>query len=110
MPRPASFDGCRRGGCYHEETPVTVHISKGLSHDGKGHDKLMGIDSCIASLVEKLYPYTASSCCGHGQTEGRILLHDGRVLKIFNDKSADGAMPDGPWGYSSKGENNVPPG
>jgi len=93
---------CQGAGCYRGGRKIKVHIRAELSHDGKAHDKIMRVDACITDLVESLYPHAAASCCGHEQTHGRILLHDGRVLKIFKDKSCIGAMPGGPWGYSSK--------
>ena len=78
---------------------MTVWVEASHSYTGKGRSKIIPIDSCIADLVESLYPMTASSCCGHGQTEGRILLYDGRVLRIYKNRSLLGAMPEGPWGY-----------
>lgn len=56
-----------------------------LSHTGEFHWAIKGVDSCIADLVNALNTagiYTAQSCCGHGKGDGRIDLHDGRVLII----------------------------
>lgn len=44
-----------------------------------------GIDSCIAPIVAALNAGgipTIGSCCGHGKSDGDILLADGRMLVI----------------------------
>jgi hypothetical protein len=64
---------------------MIVPIPAGLSHTGKFRWEEKGIDSCIAPIVKALNDagiYTANSCCGHGKTDGSILLHDGRELVI----------------------------
>lgn len=64
---------------------LKVNIPAALSHTGQSYWKEVGIDSCIADLVQALNDagiLTASCCCGHGKTEGRIDLQDGRVLMI----------------------------
>lgn len=64
---------------------VEVTIPADLSHTGKAHKKLVGIDECIASIVKALEKggvMMRASCCGHGKTDGKILLQDGRELII----------------------------
>ena len=92
---------CKGEGCL-EGVDTIVWVEAGHSYTGKGRSKVIPIDSCIADLVKALYPMAASSCCGHGQTEGRILLYDGRVLRIYQDKIIPDAMPNGPWGYNKQ--------
>jgi len=92
---------CKGRGCL-EGINTIVWIEASHSHTGKGINKRTPIDSCIADLVKALYPMAASSCCGHGQTEGRILLYDGRVLRIYKDKRIPDAMPNGLWGYKKE--------
>ena len=42
------------------------------------------IDACIAGLMEALQAIgTTSSCCGHGEGPGRIVLKDGRQLFVL---------------------------
>ena len=56
-----------------------------LSHTNEARWEEKPVDSCIADIVDALNAaaiYTANSCCGHGQSEGSILLHDERELKI----------------------------
>ncbi len=93
-------DKCRGRECL-DGTETTVWVSADHSHTREGRDKKIVVDSCIADLVNALYPMAASSCCGHRQTEGRILLYDGRVLRVYTDMETPGAMPDGPWGYTT---------
>lgn len=60
-------------------------IPKEISHTGADRWKVVDIDSCIADIVEALNEgevWTANSCCGHGKTDGSILLSDGRELII----------------------------
>jgi len=48
----------------------------------------VGIDSCIASIVEALNKSgirTIASCCGHGKIDGSIILADGRELLVRDD-------------------------
>ena len=64
-----------------------VPIPAELSHTGKPYWKQIGIDSCIAPIVQALNDagiYTANCCCGHGKADGSILLQDGRELIIKN--------------------------
>ena len=50
--------------------------------------KMIGVDRCIAQVVEALLEadiQTVASCCGHGNRPGRISLIDGRELIIVKD-------------------------
>lgn len=68
-----------------ESVNVRVRIDADLSHTGEARWDVKAIDSCIAPIVKALDDagvYMRGSCCGHGVTEGSILLSDGRVLRI----------------------------
>jgi len=72
---------CFRGN----EIILKVPIPANLSHTGEFRLALKPIDSCIAPIVKALNDakiYTAGCCCGHGETDGNIILHDGRILII----------------------------
>lgn len=48
--------------------------------------RVVHIDRCIHAIVAGLNAAglaTVASCCGHGQTDGRIDLEDGRVLVVM---------------------------
>ena len=48
----------------------------------------VGIDGCIASIVEALNKdgvRTIASCCGHEKIDGSIILADGRELLVRDD-------------------------
>lgn len=65
------------------DTILLVNIPAELSHSGKTYWTFKGIDSCIADLVQSLNDagiLTAACCCGHGKSDGEIVLQDGRVL------------------------------
>lgn len=67
------------------EVILRVPIPEKLSHTGAFRWDEKAIDACIAPIVQALNAhgiYTASCCCGHGKEDGRIDLHDGRVLII----------------------------
>ena len=75
------------------EIILNVPIPANLSHTGKFHWALKPVDRCIAPIVQALNDgkiYTAGCCCGHGETEESIVLHDGRMLIIKNGKCARG--------------------
>jgi tRNA(Phe) wybutosine-synthesizing methylase Tyw3 len=65
---------------------MKVTILAHLSHDGQEHTAIKGVDACIADLVRALNAggvvTTSSCCCGHGRTDGSILLADGRELRL----------------------------
>jgi hypothetical protein len=72
---------CAHGSFVWLLVPIPAH----LSHTGKFHWQLKGVDTCIAPLVRALNNagiFTAGCCCGHGETDGNIILHDGRILTI----------------------------
>ncbi len=65
-----------------------------LSHTGEARWDTKAVDSCIADIMDALNAagiFTANSCCGHGKSDGGILLHDGRELVI--KAAADAAKP-----------------
>lgn len=70
--------------CNHGETTlVYVPIPAYLSHTGKLRWEHKAIDSCLADLIDtmnRLGIYTANCCCGHGELEPSIILHDGRGI------------------------------
>lgn len=69
------------------DTILRVPMPAHLSHTGAFRWDDKAVDSCIAPLVQALNDagiYTANSCCGHGDDEGEIILHDGRVLRIVS--------------------------
>lgn len=66
---------CCRPGEYACQVPMPLN--------GRRQD----IDFCIADLVTALNAAnirTVASCCGHGDTDGTIILEDGRTLRIEN--------------------------
>ena len=68
---------------------LNVPIPAHLSHTGIFRWDAKPVDACIAPIVQALNDagiYTANSCCGHGKSDGSIVLHDGREL-IIRDKS-----------------------
>ncbi len=70
-------------------TLVKVTIPARLSYTGKERIKMVGVDSCIASIVKVLNDngiLTDASCCGHGKMFGSIILADGRELLISPDR------------------------
>jgi hypothetical protein len=79
-----------------DETILYVPVPANLSHNGKFRWDWKGIDFCIAPIVQALNDagiYTAGCCCGHGEMDGNIILHDGRKLIIQGNY-----IPDGPRG------------
>ena len=74
---------CKWG--VHEK--VRVKIPADLSSTKKEKWKDVGIDKCIAPLVQALQESgidMRGSCCGHGKKLGVIHLQDERVLVIFD--------------------------
>ena len=70
---------------FRNEVILSVPIPANLSHTGKFRWERKGVDKCIAQIVDALNSagvYTSGSCCGHGKTDGSIVLHDGRILVI----------------------------
>ncbi|PUB82409.1 MAG: hypothetical protein DBP02_15265 [gamma proteobacterium symbiont of Ctena orbiculata] len=66
-----------------------VKLAKPKS-DGRTHAP---VDPCIADIVQSLNDsglQTLACCCGHGETNGRISLEDGRelILMSFDEAQA----------------------
>lgn len=62
------------------EKPVTLCAPRAVS--GRF---VVPVDACIASIVQALNDAgieTISSCCGHGNAAGEILMADGRSLTV----------------------------
>jgi hypothetical protein len=82
------------------ERIVNVTIPADLSHSGEAYKRAVGIDACIADLVEAMESaglFMRSSCCGHGTQDGRIELQDGRVLVLETSQKVGIEMtPDRP--------------
>lgn len=72
--------------CAHGDTvTVMVTVDASLSWEGVTTLKEKRIDRCIAPIVTALEMagiYMFGSCCGHGRSDGEILLVDGRTLII----------------------------
>lgn len=70
---------------WNDTLPVEVTVPADLSHTGEERREFKPIDRCIAPIVSALNVAgirTRSSCCGHGQAPGEILLADGRTLVV----------------------------
>lgn len=82
--------------CDHgNERLLLVPMPAELSHTGKFRWVTKGVDQCIAPIVEALNNagvLTANSCCGHGERDGSILLHDGREIIIKPAKRPRSAL------------------
>jgi hypothetical protein len=66
-------------------TEMEVTIPAHLSYTGQARRKMVGIDSCVASIVAALNAGgvpTVASCCGHGKRPGNVALGDGRELIV----------------------------
>ncbi len=64
---------------------LNVPVSAKVSRTGKFRWTNKAVDSCIAKYVQALNDaglYTDGSCCGHGEYNGYIGLHDGTMLTI----------------------------
>jgi hypothetical protein len=67
---------------------MEVTILAHLAHDGQQRQAIKGVDACIADIVRALNDggvITTGSCCGHGRSDGSILLADGREIIIKHD-------------------------
>jgi hypothetical protein len=72
---------------------MEITILAHLSHDGQQRQAVKGVDACIANIVQALNGagvITTSSCCGHGRSDGSILLADGREIIV---KTSGGKCP-----------------
>lgn len=78
--------------CKHgDEVLLTVLVPAWLSYTGNPRLDTKAVDRCIAPIVQALNDvgiYTAGSCCGHGELDGNIILHDGRTLIIVVSNTA----------------------
>jgi len=64
-----------------------VNIPAEDSYTGQARWKYVGIDSCIAPIVNALNSsgiLTRGSCCGHEKADSGILLQDGREILIIS--------------------------
>jgi hypothetical protein len=72
--------------CAHGDTvTLAVTVDASLSWEGVTVVKRKRVDRCIAPIVTALELagiHMLGSCCGHGRSEGEILLTDGRTLVI----------------------------
>src|SRR5688572_23431424 len=84
--RDGTPDSCRPcAHCGLSEVLMEVTILAHLAHDGQQRQAIKGVDACIAQIVRALNDggvITTSSCCGHGRSDGSILLADGRELVV----------------------------
>lgn len=85
-----------KNGCQHCDGPggaKTYANQACLPINGR----VVCVDWCIHQIVAALNAggvRTVASCCGHGQSPGRIDLEDGRVLRIWN--RPNGEQPNEP--------------
>jgi hypothetical protein len=71
--------------CHQPDRLCRVWICPADSHTGVGRWAWKAVDACIADVVEQLNSvgaYTRSSCCGHGRTQGHILLLCGMLITL----------------------------
>ena len=71
---------------------MEVTVPASLSHTGQERQKVVGIDACIAPIIKALNDAgikTINCCCGHGKSDGSIMLADGRTLVILNSQTID---------------------
>lgn len=71
--------------CDRAEVLMEVTILAHLAHDRQQRQALKGVDACIVDVVRALNDggvVTTSSCCGHGRSDGSILLADGREIVL----------------------------
>lgn len=83
-----------------DTVPVTVTVLSELSASGLQEVRKKQIDSCIADIVRALESAgirMRGSCCGHGKTDGQILLADGRTLKIIGPNEEISKRNTGIW-------------
>ncbi len=74
---------CRH--CKKPDVILSVPIPACLSYTGQFRYDYKAIDACLAPLVQALNDagaLTASCCCGHGETDGSVILHDGEVIVL----------------------------
>lgn len=83
--------------CDQSAVLMEVTILAHLAHDGQQRRAVKDVDACIANIVRALNDggvMTTSSCCGHGRSDGSVLLADGREIIL---RSGDGnGLPSAP--------------
>lgn len=75
-----------------ESVSVWVKVPADLAYEGRVKWKYAKIDRCIAPLIQALQDGgidMRSSCCGHGDQRGHIVLQDGRELIICLSEESD---------------------
>ncbi len=75
-----------------ENVNLLVPISAEASYTGEFRWAVKGIDQCIAPYVKALNDaglYTGGCCCGHGEYDGFIGLHDGTIVTLTKINPAD---------------------
>ena len=68
-----------------DNVTLRVPMHQDDSHTGKFRWANKGVDRCIAPIIAALNGagvYTRGCCCGHGKGDGKITLHDGRILVV----------------------------
>lgn len=72
--------------CQYGQTKLCrVFINPQDSYTGKGRWTEKLIDACLVNQINQLNAsgqLTRSCCCGHGKTEGTIILQDGSRISI----------------------------
>ncbi len=74
--------------CRHCKKPaaiLNVPIPAYLSYTEQFRHDYKAIDACLAPVIQALNEagvFTASCCCGHGEIDGSIVLHDGQVIAL----------------------------
>lgn len=67
------------------DTEVLLITPAHLSHNGVSYQSYRSIDSCIVPLILALNDagiHTSGCCCGHGKSDGSVILHDGTEINI----------------------------
>jgi hypothetical protein len=93
---------CKWGNTVNLNVPIPAQDS----HTSEFRWASKPIDRCIAPIVQALNDsgiYTRSCCCGHGEQDGTILLHDGRVIRVKTNPSSVAMR-----GYTESQDNKKP--
>lgn len=66
---------------------VALRVPIPASHSCTGEVRwaVKPVDQCLSQIVQELNSaglYTCGACCGHGETQGEIFLHDGTRLAV----------------------------
>lgn len=96
----ALMDESRCALCGRQSVPLRVNIPASLSHTGMSRWDVKGIDTCLATIVRALNDagiLTSACCCGHGRSDGTIILQDSReLLVVQNPKGPQSLMMEKP--------------